>query len=143
MKALVRLSLVALTVAAAQAAPPVAPLPDHPLIGTWRFTLPQGNCVETYIFRPDGTTVVVSGEEIGESAYEIANEPSSKGFYKWTDVLTRDNGGRDCSGDVMKLGHESTNFILVHPSRDKLLVCRDESLDACFGPLQRVHGQEI
>jgi hypothetical protein len=143
LKALVRLSLFALAVAGAQAAPPAAPVPDHPLIGTWRFTLPGGKCAEIYIFRADGTNVVVSAEEVGESAYEVSEAPSSKGFYKWTDVITKDNGGRDCSGEVMQLGHEATNYVLIHPSGEKLLVCRDESLDACFGPLDRVHGQEI
>lgn len=115
---------------------------DHPILGTWTFTVPGTDCAETYRFRSDGTTFVTSGEEVSESAYKIAPKPSGRGFYKWIDTIKKDNGKPDCGGEVTATGTEATNFVLFHPSGELMIVCRNESLDACFGPLKRVHGQE-
>jgi hypothetical protein len=136
--------LTALLVASlpAHAAPPAPPAPDHPVLGTWKFTLPGGKCSETYTIRPDGTTLVTSGEEVAESNYEISAQPSAQGYYKWTDIITKDNGKKDCSGEVMTLGHEATNYIKLHPSGEAIIVCREESLKACFGPMVRMRGQK-
>nr|WP_294840093.1 hypothetical protein [uncultured Methylotenera sp.] len=122
------------------AAPP-ASLPDgHPLVGTWTFALPNSDCSETYNLHGDGTGFVTSGEEVGESIFEISENPSEKGFYKWVDIISKDNGKRDCMGGVMEIGHEAVSYVLLHPTREMILVCQDESLKACFGPLKRVHG---
>lgn len=126
----------------ASAQPPHPPKPNHPIIGTWSLAVPGTDCEETYYMRQDGTTLVTSGAEVAESAYEISDEPSAKGFFKSTDKLVKDNGKPDCSGEVMKAGEEVTNYIRFHPSGTMMIMCRDESLDACFGPLHRVPGQE-
>jgi hypothetical protein len=134
------LSLIA--VSAAQAVPPVPLEPGHPVVGTWKFTLPSGTCSEMYYIHQDGTTLVTSGEEVVETIYEISSIPSARGFYKWVDKIVKDNGKKDCSGQTMQLGHEATNFIRVHPSGEMLVVCQKESLEACFGPLTRVRSEE-
>jgi hypothetical protein len=136
-------ALATLTVlsAAAHAAPPSPLPPDHPIVGTWRFTVPDSKCVETYNIWPNGTTLVTSNEEVAESNYEISLKPSAKGFYKWVDVTTKDNGKKDCAGQITQAGQTVTNYILLHPGGDIIVVCQDESLNACFGPLVRVPGQ--
>jgi hypothetical protein len=126
----------------ANADPPHPPKRDHPIIGTWTLVVPGTDCEETYYMRQDGTTLVTSGEEVAESVYEIDDEPSAKGFFKSKDRLVQDNGKRDCSGEVSKVGSEVTNYIRFHPSGNLMIMCRDESLTACIGPLYRVGGQE-
>jgi hypothetical protein len=124
--------------AGAHAAPPAA---SHPILGIWRLTLPDGSCSETYRFRGDGTTLVTSAEEISESEFDIPAKPSAKGFYKLTDRIVKDNGKKDCSGAIMKVGTKATNFIQFHPSGGMFVMCVRESLDACIGPFERVPGQ--
>ncbi|MES2129888.1 MAG: hypothetical protein V4463_21650 [Pseudomonadota bacterium] len=121
-----------------------APLPaSHPILGIWRLTVPDGSCSETYRFRGDGTTLVTSAEEVSESVFEIPAEPDANGFYKLVDTIVKDNGKKDCSGDIMKLGAKSTNFVRFHPSGMIFVMCRATSLDACIGPFRRVPGQGI
>ena len=122
----------------AHAAPPAA---SHPILGIWKLTLPDGSCSETYRFRGDGTTLVTSAEEISESEFDIPAEPSAKGFYKLEDRVVKDNGKKDCSGEIMKTGSKVTHFVHFHPSGLLFVMCQAESLDACIGPFQRVPGQ--
>ena len=136
------LALAALTMAV-QAAPPHPTAKDHPIIGRWVISLPDGSCSETYTFRPDGTTLVTSGEEVAESVFEISAKPSASGFYKWTDKLVKDNGKKDCSGEVTEVGKTVTNFVQFHPSGNIFIMCANESLDTCIGPFKRVQGMSI
>ncbi len=119
---------------------PIAP--DHPFVGTWKITLPLsgGTCDEIYHIRPDGTRLVTSGEEEAESEYEISDGPSEKGFYKWVDTITKDNGKKDCLGGITPVGDVATNYIVFHPSGDMFLLCIEESLDRCVGPFVRQKG---
>lgn len=128
----------------AQAAPPapVAPVANHPILGIWRLALPELHCVETYRFRGDGTTLVTSKDEISESEFRIPDKPSAKGFYKLEDRVVKDNGKQDCSGAVMKVGTQGTNFLRFHPSGALFLMCSDETMEACIGPFERVEGEE-
>lgn len=132
--------LLSLSLAAtgALAAPPVA---NHPILGIWTLTLPDGSCSETYRFRADGTTLVTSADEVSESEFSIPAEPSEKGFYKLVDTIVKDNGKQDCAGQVMKVGTKATNFVRFHPSGALFLMCATESMDACIGPFHRVFGQ--
>ena len=133
------IAILSLVIAASvQAAPPAA---SHPILGIWRLTLPDGSCSETYRFRGDGTTLVTSAEEISESEFDIPAKPSAKGFYRLTDRIVKDNGKKDCSGEIMKVGTKATNFIQFHPSGGMFVMCIRESLDACIGPFERVPGQ--
>jgi hypothetical protein len=116
---------------------------NHPIIGTWRFTVPDGSCAETYRFRPDGTSVVTSGEEIAETEFTIAPKPSAKGFYEWVDTIVKDNGKKDCMGQITDVGRRTTTYVQFDGSAKNLIVCRAESYDACFGPMRRVGGEDI
>ena len=132
--------------AAAASAQTMKPHPiakDHPIVGRWTYTVPDGSCTETYNFRTDGTTVVTSGDEIAESVFDIAAKPGRDGFYQWTDKLVKDNGKKDCAGEVTAVGKVVTNYILFSPAGDQFIICAQESLDACFGPLQRARGTSI
>ena len=140
-----RAALLALVFAAladrASADPPRPPKTNHPILGTWIFAVPETDCEETYYMRQDGTTLVTSGQEVAESVYEIDDEASAKGFYKSTDRIVKDNGKPDCAGDITKVGSQVTNYIRFHPSSNIMIICKDESLDACFGPLYRLGGE--
>ncbi|TFW16396.1 hypothetical protein E4L98_23680 [Duganella callida] len=116
---------------------------DHPVIGTWRITLPDGSCTETYRIRADGTTLVFSNEEVAESSFTIADKPDKDGFYKETDTITKDNGKLDCTGEVTKPGRAVTSYLQFHPSGDMFLMCAERSLDRCIGPFVRVKGSTI
>jgi hypothetical protein len=118
-----------------------SPLPaDHPLLGTWRIDLPKVSCHELYHVKADGTTFVTSGEQAAESEFELALRPSTKGFYKWVDKITKDNGKPDCMGSIMEVGHVATNYILLHPTGKKFLMCEAEDINTCIGPFIRQEG---
>jgi hypothetical protein len=136
------MSLVALALPSLAGAAPPAPRANHPILGIWRLALPELHCVETYRFRGDGTTLVTSKEEISESEYRIPDKPSVKGFYKLEDRVVKDNGKKDCAGEIMKVGTQATNFVRFHPSGALFLMCSDETMDACIGPFERVEGEE-
>ncbi|CAN5458399.1 hypothetical protein BH10PSE16_BH10PSE16_24010 [soil metagenome] len=119
-------------------APPAA---QHPLTGSWSWTL-QGKdkpCTENLHYRADGTRQGSSGEETTQSRYEVSPMPSLLGFYRLTETVTEGNGKKDCSGDLHEAtGEPVTHFIQFSPKKDQLIVCREESLKACFGPLKRM-----
>ena len=109
----------------------------HPLIGAWRIDVPGTNCHELYDVHPDGTTSVTSGAQVASSEFEMSLLPSEKGFYKWVDKITKDNGKPDCMGSIMEVGHVATNFILVHPSKRQFLMCEAEDVKTCIGPFKK------
>ena len=141
MRASVLAAAIAVAASLASAEAPRRPKTNHPILGTWIFAVPDTDCEETYYVRQDGTTLVTSGKEVAESVYQIDDEPSAKGYYKNTDRITKDNGKPDCAGDITKVGTEVTHYIRFHPTGDMLIICKDESLDACFGPLYRLGGE--
>jgi hypothetical protein len=122
------------------AAPPEPPS-NHPILGIWRLSLPQVGCAETYHFRGDGTSLVTSAEEVSESEYQIPPRPSAKGFYKLDDRIVRDNGKKDCAGEITRVGTRATNYVRFHPSGALFLMCADESMQTCIGPFERVLGE--
>jgi phospholipase/lecithinase/hemolysin len=126
----------------AQAAKPAAASPppaQHPLTGSWTWTLPGKQCTETWHYRANGTRTGSSGEETTQSRYEVSAMPSLLGFYRLTKTVTEGNGKKDCSGDLHEApGEPAIRFIQFSPRRDQLIVCKEESLKACFGPLKRV-----
>jgi hypothetical protein len=118
------------------------PAHNHPLLGIWKLDVPDAGCSETYHFRGDGTSLVTSAEEVSESEFQVPDKPSSKGFYKLDDRIVKDNGKKDCAGQVTKIGTHVTNYIRFHPSGVLFLMCADESMRACIGPFERVMGQD-
>ena len=113
---------------------------QHPLFGKWTWTLAENNCTEVYEYLPDHTSKVTSGEEIGESRFTVSDEPDQHGFYRMTDVTTKDNGRTGCDGAPggTPVGDEATMFIFIRPTGDEMDVCQEPSLTACFGPLRRI-----
>lgn len=122
--------------------PGVPPPTGHPILGKWKFDLPQQNCFEIYDFLPNGTRLYASAEEAGESAYEISPEPGPSGFYSIKDTIIKNNGKLDCSGGTTPVGHEVTLFIRFHPSGQKLIMCQEESMQSCFGPFIRLEESD-
>ena len=135
-------TLVLCSLFSAHAAEPLSSAPaPHPLTGNWSWTLPDKPCTEQLHYRADGTRQGSSGEETTQSRYEVAAIPSLLGFYRLTETVTDGNGKRDCSGDLREApGEPVTRFIQLSPRKDQLIVCREESLKACFGPLKRLPG---
>ncbi len=140
------LSVLTLSLAAlapvAMAAPLTPPAANHPILGIWMLTLPDGSCSEIYRFRGDGTTLVTSAEEVSESEFTIPATPSAKGYYRLDDRIVKDNGKADCIGAITKPGIKMTHFVMFHPSGALFLLCQDESSDTCIGPFRRLQGQE-
>ena len=141
MRAVLLAAALAIAATVSGADPPRAPKTNHPILGTWIFAVPDTDCEETYYVRQDGTTLVTSGQEVAESVFEIDDEPTAKGFYKNTDKIVKDNGKPDCAGQITKVGSQVTNYIRFHPSSNMMVICKDETLNACFGPLFRLGGE--
>lgn len=110
---------------------------EHPLVGTWRIDFQELKCFEEYEVRADGTKFSRSGEERNESEHSISIVPSTKGFYKWTDRITKNNGKPDCSGGFTKLGNVAVNYIRLHPTGQRFLLCEAEDMKSCFAEFHR------
>ena len=125
------------SIAADPASAPAAGV--HPITGKWIWKLHSNACTETLQFRGDGSRVGTSGDEATEGQYQITPKPSLLGFYRLTETLKVANGKRDCSGDLHAASEESvTRYVQFSPKHDLLIVCKTESLQACYGPLRRV-----
>jgi hypothetical protein len=125
------------SIAADPASAPAAGV--HPISGKWIWKLHSNACTETLQFRGDGSRVGASGDEATEGQYQITPKPSLLGFYRLSETLTVANGKRDCSGDLHAVGEEAvTRYVQFSPKHDLLIVCKSESLQACYGPLRRV-----
>ena len=115
-----------------------APLPkEHPLVGLWRIDLPDQKCFEKYEVRTDGTKLSQSAEERNESEFVISILPSTRGFYKWTDKITKGNGKPDCSGSLTPHGNVAVNYIRLHPGGLKFLLCGAEDMNSCYAEFYR------
>ena len=115
-----------------------SPLPaSHPLLGTWRIELPDVKCFEEYELRSDGTKLSQSGQERNESEFMLSLIPSEKGFYKWTDRITKNNAKPDCSGGTTSLGHVAVNYVRIHPSGTKFVLCEAEDMKSCYAEFTR------
>lgn len=132
----------AATLCAASGAAAAPVRESHPIVGTWRFVLPDGSCHEMYRMRADGTALITSASEIAETEFDIDDEPDENGFYKALDKIVKDNGKHDCTGQITEVGHAVASFILFHPSKNMFLMCMERSMEACLGPFVRVRGSE-
>ena len=118
---------------------PTSAKPPHPIVGTWNWQLFGGKCTETLQYRADGVMLSTSGDAVTEWRYTLSAAPGATGFYKLVETSTRQNGKKDCSGDVVdEAGTEAERFIQLSPTKDRFVMCKTESLAACYGPLQRV-----
>lgn len=94
--------------------------------------------METLRYLAKGAGSSTSGEEVAKSRYEVTSVPDLLGFYRVIETLTETNGKADCAGDIHEVsGEPVTRFIQLSPKKDQLIVCKEDSLKACFGPLKR------
>ena len=135
--------LLAAALLAAQCALAAPLRPDHPIVGTWRFELPDGSCHEMYRIRADGTALITSAAEVAETEFVIDDQPDGDGFYSSNDKIVKDNGKKDCTGEITQVGHVIRAFILFHPSNNMFLMCQRRDMSSCIGPFVRVRGTEI
>ena len=129
------------TATGANAADPTVALPPstHPVSGKWTWTLPGKSCTESLQYRTGGKRLGTSGEEVLESEFQVTPMPGLLGFYRLVETVTQSNGKPDCAGDIHEAsGNSVTRFIQFSPKLDQMIVCREESLKACFGPMKRV-----
>ena len=140
-KRLLVAALCSVAVPSIAAGPSNAPAGTHPISGRWTWTLPGKACTETLDYRTGGKRLGSSGEEVLESAFKVTPLPGLLGFYRLVETVTQSNGKPDCAGDLHEAsGNSVTRFIQLSPKLDQMIVCREESLKACFGPLKRVPG---
>ena len=143
----------ALASAAAIAAPPAAKAdapvtptalrPDHPMLAAWAITRRDDGCAETYRFDRSGHALITSADEVAVSNFTLSDKPSANGYYKWVDTLVKDNGKKDCWGQITKPGKTTTRYVLMNPAEDRFIVCTAEDGRQCFGPFVKVEGGEI
>lgn len=112
---------------------------NHLLVGSWTWTRKANNCTEVYEYHVDGTSHIVSGEEQSDNSYHLSATPSPEGFYALTSTMVKDYGGKDCADSSRDdTGTTFTVYVLFSPSGDEHLVCFEQSMSRCFGPLRRV-----
>jgi hypothetical protein len=136
------------TAAAAAAAPPAgapsAPLrADHPFLGAWQITRRDDDCAEIYRIDRSGHTLITSADEVAQSTFTMSDQPSARGYYKWVDTLVKDNGRKDCWGQITKPGKTTTRYVLMNPAANRFIVCTSEDGRQCFGPFVKLEGGDI
>ncbi len=109
---------------------------DHPLIGTWVITAPNG-CAESYSVRADGMATITSADEVAESQLTVSDQASQRGFFKWTEKVVKDNGKKDCSGQLGEVGRVNVAFIFLNQDKSQFAMCEREDRRACIGPFVR------
>lgn len=133
------LATACLSASQAQTATTNATSTTNPIVGTWSWTLFSGTCTETLQYRADGVLLSTSADAVTEWRYTASNMPDAQGFYKVDEISTRHNAKKDCSGDAVdEMGLDTVKFIQLNPTRDRLIICKTPSLQACYGPLQRL-----
>jgi hypothetical protein len=59
------------------------------------------------------------------------------------DTLVKDNGKKDCWGQVTQPGKTTTRFVMINPAKNRFIVCTAEDGRQCFGPFVRLEGGDI
>jgi hypothetical protein len=126
----------------AQAAPAAAPS-NHPILGIWLLEVPDTDCTETYHFGANGVSLVTSAEEVSQSEFSIDARPTARGFYKLRDRVVKDNGRKDCAGNITRPGMSTVNYVRFNRDATVFVMCEAESLQACIGPFRRKPGQDV
>ncbi len=110
--------------------------PPPELVGTWSWTLPDGNCTETVTYRADGSRAVISGKEELTGRYSVHRTEDPR-FLRLSVTTLTDNGGEDCGGDS---GNDSGKSFVIYvaPVRGgQLVFCFKPDFDECLGPYRR------
>jgi len=125
-------------------APPSAPLrADHPFLGAWQLTREDDSCAEIYRIDRSGRTLITSADEVAQSTFTMSDQPSARGYYKWVDTLVKDNGKKDCWGQITKPGKTTTRYVMMNPKQNRFILCTAEDGKQCFGPFVKVEGGDI
>ena len=149
MKSPLLLALALSSIAAVAAPPPAADAPtaplraDHPFLGAWQITRRDDACAEVYRIDRSGRTLITSADEVAQSTFTMTDQPSARGYYKWVDTLVKDNGKKDCWGQITKPGKTTTRYVMMNPAKDRFIVCLAEDGRQCFGPFVKLEGGEI
>jgi len=134
-----RLTALSLLLATCLATSHAQAVSANPVVGTWSWTLFNGKCTETLQYRVDSVLLSTSGDAVTEWRYTASAAPDAQGFYQVSEISRRYNAKKDCSGDVVdEIGLNATKFVQLNPARDRLIICKTPSLQACYGPLQRL-----
>ena len=105
---------------------------ENPIAGSWRVTVRGTQCVESYTFNKDGTRQYISAQEIGESNFALSSAASDKGYYQFTNIVTKDNGKPDCLGGITPVGATLNDFIHFDKDSNRFVECRSESGSNCI-----------
>jgi hypothetical protein len=68
------------------------------IVGTWKYTYPGTQCVETYEFNADGTVNVTSLDEVAAGTYTFEQTVITGDRHFLSYTYTSDNGLPDCNG---------------------------------------------
>jgi hypothetical protein len=113
--------------------------PGHPILGTWKITLPNG-CSEVETYHYDGTVSATSGEETSEAIVEVADDPDASGAYEVVDTITETDGKKDCGGNITPVGDVATVYVHFSHAAEHMWICFDAACKRWFGPYERVAG---
>jgi len=109
---------------------------NAPLYGTWSWTRAETHCTEIYDFRPDGNAYLISGSERTEARYALSSKAGPAGRQRLVITATKYHGGKDCADRSEDMtGKPASSYLLFLPGRKQVIMCNDETSDACFGPL--------
>jgi hypothetical protein len=123
----------------ARAADPATSASRQPsIVGTWTWTRRSNDCPERYVYRPDGTVSVQSGEKRIEGTYLVAWAAEPNGRYRLTTTHVKDLGGRDCLGSTDdRTGQRSVVYVLFGQSQATMIQCQSVDGSDCIGPLRK------
>jgi len=131
-----RAALVAVALLPAAALAQVPAEDNAPLYGTWSWTRAENHCTEIYDFRPDGNAYLISGSERTEARYALSPKVGPAGRQRLVITATRWHAGKDCADRSEDMtGKPASSYLLFLPGRKQVIMCNDETSDACFGPL--------
>jgi hypothetical protein len=68
------------------------------IVGTWKYTYPASQCVETYEFNANGTVNVTSLDEVVVGTYTFEDRVITDDRHLLSITFTSDNGLPDCNG---------------------------------------------
>jgi len=72
---------------------------NESIVGSWSFTYPATQCVETYIFNTNNTITITSLDEISTGTYSFANAVNSSNRHSLSFTVLNDNEQVDCEGN--------------------------------------------
>ncbi len=76
----------------------------------------------TYRVDRSGRTLVTSADEVAQTRFTLSDQPSAKGYYKWVDTLVKDNGKKDCWGQITKPGKTTVRYVMMNPAKDRFII---------------------